>query len=44
MQDYVSRIRVHSILIEFLETSDCTDEKEGRIMSTIEDEEAFYQN
>ena len=26
MRDYISRIQIHSILIEFLETSDFTDE------------------
>ena len=26
MHDYTSRIRIRSILMEFLETSDCTDE------------------
>ena len=26
IRDYISRIRIRSILIEFLETSDCTDE------------------
>ena len=26
MRDYVSRIRIDSNLMEFLETSDCTDE------------------
>ena len=26
IRDYISRIRIHSILMEFLETSDCTDE------------------
>ena len=26
IRDYTSRIRIRSILIEFLETSDCTDE------------------
>ena len=25
-RDYISRIRIRSILMEFLETSDCTDE------------------